>query len=142
MAMSGMRRITTAMSLLESTPPRRVVRKTVPHVLRRLPERQHPALEEVVHWSYGAGAGLVFGALPDRVRRLPWAGPAYGLLLWGVFQVGVVPLLHLELRRTDWSEQWALIADHLLYGLVVAGFPAAKRECPVETASTGSGLPG
>lgn len=121
MAMTGTRTVTASVAHEEKSPPQAIVEKHAPPVLR-LPERHRHALIELLHWTYGAGGGVLFGLLPARVRGHAGAGPAYGLLFWLVFEFGIAPVLGVERarrRRLLWP---VLVAfDHVLYGLVVAG---------------------
>jgi hypothetical protein len=78
-------------------------------------------LIEVVHWAFGAAGGAVFGALPRRLRRRPWAGGVYGLAVWLGFEMGIAPALGLsQAKRVRLVDRLALAADHLLYGLVLS----------------------
>src|SRR5688500_17344683 len=98
MAMTGMRVITTWLGLLEPTPPHAVSRQRargLRALFRRAPRRQRRGLVEATHWAFGAGGGEVFGALPPTVRRRPWAGPMYGLVVWLGFELGIAPALGL-----------------------------------------------
>jgi hypothetical protein len=58
--------------------------------------------------------------MPDELRRRPFAGPVYGVVIWLAFEMGIAPLLGLrqaeKLRPVDRA---GLAADHLLYGLVL-----------------------
>ncbi|MDG4762677.1 hypothetical protein O7632_00880 [Solwaraspora sp. WMMD406] len=128
MAMSGLRQATTSLDMLENSPPKSVMEKLAPQLLDRLHPSRHPALLAAAHWSYGLGAGIVFGALPAHLRHRLWVGPAYGLVLLAAFHLGVAPALRIERRFTDVHEQLSLIADHLLYGIVVAGVPMPHRD--------------
>ena len=121
MAMTGMRRFTVHAGLVDQTPPHAILRQRARGVLRIVPRSQRPAVVELAHWSYGAAAGATFGMLPDRARRRPWAGPAFGLAIWLGFELGIAPALGLShARRRRPLEQAALAADHLLYGLVLS----------------------
>jgi len=123
MAMTGMRVLTTELGLVEQTPPSAVSRQRARALLRRAPRRQRRGLVEVAHWAFGAGGGAVFGALPDAVRRRPWAGPVYGLLVWLGFELGIAPVLGLrQAKRARPVDRLALAADHVLYGLVLSEF--------------------
>jgi hypothetical protein len=78
-------------------------------------------LEELFHWTYGAGGGAAFAALPQQVRAKAWAGPAYGLAIWLGFETAIAPLLGLkQARELRLRERSALAADHLLYGFVLS----------------------
>ena len=82
-----------------------------------------------MHWTYGALGGAAFGLLPRRVRRHPLAGPAYGVLAWTAFEFGIAPALGLpHADREKPTHQAALLADHLLYGAVVAASPWPHRD--------------
>ena len=123
MAMSGMRTVTPPLGLVEATPPQALAERAR-GLLLRVPPPQRPAAVELLHWAVGATAGAAFGVLPAHRRRSPWAGPAWGVGVWLVFEAGVSPALGLrraERRRV--TERLALAADHVLYGLVLAERP-------------------
>jgi hypothetical protein len=131
MAMTGMRVLTTELGLVEQTPPQAVSRQRargVRALLRRAPRKQRRGLIEAAHWAFGAGGGAAFGALPGAVRRRPWAGPVYGLVLWLGFEMGIAPALGLrQAKRVRLVDRLALAADHLLYGLVLSGTHRGAR---------------
>jgi hypothetical protein len=129
MAMTGMRAFTVHVGLVEETPPQAIFRQRARGLLRKVPRKRRRAGLEVVHWSYGAVGGAVFGSLPDHVRRRPWAGPLYGLLAWLGFELGLAPALGLsQSRRLRLSERAALAGDHLLYGFVLSETRRRPRE--------------
>jgi hypothetical protein len=123
MAMTGMRVITTELGLVEQTPPDAISRQRargMRSLLRRAPTKQRRGLVEAAHWTFGAGGGAAFGALPRSVRRRLWAGPVYGLVVWLGFELGIAPALGLsQAKRVRPVDRAALAADHLLYGLVL-----------------------
>ena len=125
MAMTGMRVLPAELGLVEQTPPQAVGRQRargMRALLRRAPRRQRRGLVEAAHWAFGAGGGAAFGALPGAVRRRTWAGPAYGLVVWLGFELGLAPVLGLsQAKRVRLVDRLALAADHLLYGLVLSG---------------------
>ena len=131
MTMTGMRVITTELGLLEQTPPQAIARQRARGarwLLRRAPRRQRAALVEAAHWAFGAGGGAAFGALPRSVRRRPWAGPAYGLVVWLSFELGIAPALGLsQAKRLRPVDRVALAADHLLYGVVLSEMRRTAR---------------
>ena len=121
MAMTGMRRVTTGLGLVERPPPERLAREGAPRLLAAVPVERRGAVIELAHWGFGAAAGATFGAAPRRARTGPWAGPMFGLAIWAVFEVGVRRLLRLSAQRAGPQERLALAADHVLYGAVVGG---------------------
>lgn len=122
MAMTGMRTFSAAVGNREQAPPEAIVKKLGPPPLRHAPARKRESLTELVHWTYGGIGGAVFGALPDRVRGHPAAGPVYGLAVWLGFELALAPLLHVHAAKEHQVAWRALIAaDHLLYGVVVGG---------------------
>lgn len=124
MAMTGMRVITTELGLVEQTPPQALSvqrARGLRALLRRAPRKQRRGLLEAAHWAFGAGGGAAFGALPRSMRRHPWAGPAYGLMVWLGFELGIAPALGLsQAKRARPVDRIALATDHLLYGLVLS----------------------
>ena len=114
MAMTGCRVLATEVGWLEQPPPQQVFRE-------RVPEEQSRAVEEVVHWLYGALGGAAFGLLPDSVRHAPGAGPAYGVAAWLGFEIGIAPLLDLSHHeRHGLRAHVALLADHAVYGAILS----------------------
>ena len=115
MAMTGMRVLTTELGLVEQTPPQAVSRQRargVRALLRRAPRKQRRGLVEVAHWTFGTVGGATFGALPGAVRRRPWAGPVYGLVVWLGFELGIAPVLGLrQAKRLRPVDRLALAAD-------------------------------
>lgn len=121
MAMTGMRRLTVELGLVERTPPREILGHRGVSIRQRMRRDKRGAMTEIFHWSYGAAGGAAFGALHWRYRQAPWAGPAYGMALWLGFEVGIAPLLGLKhARELRPVERLAFAADHLLYGLVLS----------------------
>jgi hypothetical protein len=131
MAMTGMRVLTTELGILEQTPPQAVGRQRARGaraLLRRAPRKQRRGLIEAAHWAFGAGGGAAFGALPGTIRRRPWAGPVYGLVVWLGFEMGIAPVLGLsQAKRVRVADRLALAADHVLYGLVLSGTRPGTR---------------
>lgn len=120
MAMSGARRLTTELGLVEEVPPEAVLREKTP-LFGLVSKEHHGALIELVHWTYGGLGGAAFGLLPAGVRRKKWAGPAYGLLTWTMFEAVLAPALGLEqAKRARPVERFMFALDHVLYGTLVA----------------------
>jgi hypothetical protein len=127
-----MRVLTTELGLVEQTPPAAISKQRsrgLRALLHRAPRRQRRWLVEVAHWTFGAAGGAAFGALPDAVRRRPWAGPVYGLVVWLGFELGIAPALGLsQAKRVRLVDRLALAADHLLYGVVLSGMRRNARD--------------
>ncbi len=110
MAMTGVRRMTTSLGLLERPPPERI-----------LPARRAEVVE-LSHWLFGAAAGAVFGAVVRPRAHGSWVGPAYGLAIWGGFEAAVAPFLGPEHPGVNSiASRLAVAADHVLYGVIVGG---------------------
>ncbi|MFD3686141.1 hypothetical protein ACFWTE_15120 [Nocardiopsis sp. NPDC058631] len=134
MAMSGMRQVAVGVGAIDRTPPDAVLREGVPRLLESVPEHRRMAAVELAHWGYGATAGAAFALLPAGLRRSRLTGPLYGVAVWGLFEVGVAPLLGLaHAYGSRPRERWALLVDHVVFGLVVGA--------PPEASVTGSGEP-
>jgi hypothetical protein len=120
-AMTGLRQMTVHFGLVEEPPPQAIFRQRAKGLLRAVPRKRRRAVVELAHWVYGAQGGAMFGALPDGVRRQPWAGPVFGLALWGGFEAGLAPALGLaQAKQVRPVERVALAVDHLLYGFVLS----------------------
>ncbi len=129
MAMTGMRAFTVHAGIVEETPPRAIFRQKASGLIRHIPRRQRRTVVELAHWGYGAGGGVVFGLLPDGIRRRAWAGPAYGFVVWLGFELGIAPALGLsQAKRQRPLERAAFAADHLLYGLVLSEMRSRPQE--------------
>ncbi|CAM5646166.1 hypothetical protein [Streptomyces aurantiogriseus] len=135
MAMTGIRTVTTTLAPQQKSPPEAIVERFAPTAVLRSREHRREAVTELLHWTYGATGGAVFGLLPARLRGMPMTGPAYGLLVWLGFELAVAPALGVqraEQRRALWRVVVAL--DHMLYGVVVAGRLAPEPAVTARTA--------
>lgn len=129
MAMTGMRAFTQDVGLVQQSPPEAVFRQRARGLLRSVPRNRRASLVEAAHWGYGTVGGVVFGALPDGLRRRAWAGPVYGLLVWLGFELALAPALGLkQARKLRVAERLALASDHLLYGFVLSETRRRPRE--------------
>ena len=120
MAMTGVRVFAVHAGVIREDPPSRLVRK------RR--GRRPRWIVELVHWSIGGMLGMVYGLLPDALRRRAWSGPVYGLLTWLGFDAAVAPALGLERNWPKGRERAVFMADHLLYGFVLNEMRERPRE--------------
>jgi hypothetical protein len=132
MAMTGMRTFTADAGLVRETPPQSIAKKRRPSgVLSYVPKSRRRAFVEVMHWSVGVTGGAIFGLMPDALRRAPWFGPVYGVAILVSYDFGIAPLLGLkQSQRPKATEQAALIADHLVYGLILSGGEHAPQSSP------------
>jgi hypothetical protein len=132
MAMTGMRVLTVELGLVEQTPPQALSRQRargLRSLIRKAPRKQRRGLIETAHWTFGAIGGAAYGSLPRGLRQQRWTGPAYGLIIWLGFELGIAPVLGLtQAKRIRPVDRLALAADHLLYGLVLSGTRPAIRE--------------
>ena len=121
MAMTGMRVFAVHAGLIREDPPSRLVRKRK--------GRQSRWVVELVHWGMGGLFGIVFGLLPESLRRRAWSGPVYGVLVWLGFETFVAPLFGLKQRGWPKGRERAVfIADHLLFGFVLNEMRERPRE--------------
>lgn len=121
MAMTGLRALTINLGLVDEPPPRAIMRQRSRGLYRLASRRRRRVAQELFHCSYGAAGGAAFAALPESIRMRAGAGPAYGLLVWLGFELGVAPLLNLTQARSGRIvERAALAGDHLLYGFVLS----------------------
>ncbi|MDQ3610038.1 MAG: DUF1440 domain-containing protein [Actinomycetota bacterium] len=122
MSMTGMRTVTTNAGLLEKPPPETVMARRQPAWVEKMSPEHRGVLTELAHWAYGSMGGAAFGLLPARLRAHTWSGPMYGVAVWLGFELGVGPLFGLQHPREErLVGRAAVVLDHLLYGIVVAG---------------------
>jgi hypothetical protein len=129
MAMTGMRRLSTGLGLVERTPPRTMAEEAplFRGILNRLPGEYRDEAIEFAHWSYGAVGGIGYAVLPERIRTNRWSGVAYGLGVWAVFETALVPLLVLEAQKKTVVSRVMVALDHALYGVTLGGPPWRAR---------------
>lgn len=125
MAMSGLRELTTSLGLVDRPPPDEIAKEGMPGVFAAIPKQHRQAAVELMHWGYGAGMGVAYGLAPRALRRQVLFGPAFGLAIWSLHERVIAPLM--GLRRAEQRplrERAAVAADHVLYGVIVAGRPS------------------
>ena len=127
MAMTGMRVVTVGLDLLPKDPPEEIFEDALPHLLELVPREYREEAIELAHWGFGALGGATFALLPAALRRHRWSGPAYGIGAWSFFESVLAPMLGLRKpSQRPTSERVAIIVDHVVYGLVVAGGPRRR----------------
>ncbi|WCB95114.1 hypothetical protein DSM104299_03856 [Baekduia alba] len=121
LAMTGVRRFAAELGLIGPAPPEQLTYAAAPKLLGKVAEERRPALEDLVHWTVGAMGGVGFALLPETLRRAPWSGPAHGMAILLSFEAVVAPALGLPHHRVNGvPARLVLVADHLLYGLVLS----------------------
>jgi len=129
MAMTGVRVFALHAGLIREDPPSRLSRKQARGLLKLVPRKRRRVVIELVHWAMGGVFGIVFGLLPDGIRRKRWSGPVYGLLVWLGFDTVVAPALGLTERSWPKGRERAVfMADHVLFGLVLSEQRARPSE--------------
>ena len=116
-AMTGMRALTVSLGLVQEPPPQAIAERG--GLLEHVPPDRRRAAIELAHWAYGAAGGVVYAFLPDRLRCSLPIGLAYGAGSWAVFEAVVAPRIG-QKREGGRQQDLALLADHLLYGGVLA----------------------
>jgi uncharacterized membrane protein YagU involved in acid resistance len=106
-----------------SASPAEVAKRVVRGVFHRsVDERQTGLLNDLMHWSYGSGWGIVYGLVQGTLRRraLP-AGLAFGASVWAA---GLIQLPAMKLAPPVWEyPPRQLLSDagfHLVYGAATA----------------------
>jgi uncharacterized membrane protein YagU involved in acid resistance len=83
-----------------------------------------------LHLAFGAGCGVLYRVLLPRCPVFPLAGGAsYGLLLWAVNYLGLMPALGLfpPPRQAGQRRTVVMIVAHLVYGLALAHVSLNRR---------------
>ena len=109
------------------TGPSRAPEKVGRRLLRatlgtRVPRRRRPALNQAMHWLYGASWGVPIALAGPRARRAPLTtGAAVGLGAWGA---SLVELPLLGVAPPVWRQEPEAIANdaafHVIYGVASA----------------------
>ena len=85
-----------------------------------VPGAPRPGGVDLLHMGYRALGGAVYvTVLPVTWRRHWISGPAFGSVLWPIYNVGLAPALRLHDQPRRPHETAILAADHLLYGLTI-----------------------
>ena len=120
-------------------PPRRITMRAAdkagvrPHV----DEPQRLGLTMAAHFGYGTAVGALFGLFaPRRPAEAAAAGAGFGLLVWTVSYLGLMPALdlHRPATREPAGRNALMIAAHLVWGATagllthaMAGTDAARE---------------
>lgn len=102
-------------------PPREITAKAVQQI--EISPDTRSALTWLAHFAYGGAAGALYVA---TARRLPGApavrGPLFGLLVWTVSYLGLLPALHVLTPATEHPVRRSvlMIVAHLVWGWFLA----------------------
>jgi len=121
MAMTGVRSLTTSLGLVDQTPPEALLQEKAGGLMAKIPADRQQVVTELTHWGIGLATGAGFALLPAKWRRHQWSGAAYGLTVMTGFEAGIAPLLGLSRAgQARPMERLLLVADHLLWGIVLS----------------------
>jgi len=106
-------------------PPREITTKAVEQIVEpgEITASTYSALTWLAHFGYGGAAGALYAVMP---RRLPGGaavrGPLFGLLVWTVSYLGLLPGLRVLTPATEHPlrRSGLMIAAHLVWGWFVA----------------------
>lgn len=87
-----------------------------------LSKKQRKKAGEVIHWSLGIGAGVMYGALRNQIPALGLgSGLAYGVLFWLAMDEGAVTALGLTPppNTFPWQTHARGLAGHLVLGAAI-----------------------
>jgi uncharacterized membrane protein YagU involved in acid resistance len=88
-----------------------------------IPEPAFQASWLLSHFGYGAGCGVLYSSLrPLLPHPLALRGPAYGLVVWGVSYINLMPNLRLypPVQEDRLSRTAVMIAAHVVYGVALS----------------------
>jgi hypothetical protein len=106
----------------EAPAPAEVARRVIEGLFRvQVPAQRIPLLTNATHWLYGTGWGLVYALLAEAADEEAWVGPAFGLVVWAMSYVQLVPM---GIYEPPWTYEPSELADdvgyHLTYGTATA----------------------
>ena len=111
---------------LMGTPPPVEITENVAEQVGEDPDRQSREFQAAwlaAHLGYGAACGLVFSAIRPVLPRSDLAGGLlFGVAVWGVSYIGLMPSLNLYPSAQDDSNQRkaVMIAAHAVFGSALA----------------------
>jgi uncharacterized membrane protein YagU involved in acid resistance len=106
-------------------PPRLITMKAAEQlgVKSRLNADERFTITLAAHYAYGAAAGLLYGAIPEK-DRWPVAvrGAVFGLAVWTVSYLGLLPGIGLlpSATRQPVRRSALMIAAHLVWGVALS----------------------
>ena len=114
-------------------PPRRITMRAAGKagVRHRLDEGQRTAATLAAHFGYGTAVGTILGVVAPRgTARAAAAGAGFGLLVWAVSYLGMLPALDLHpiATRDPARRNLLMIAAHLVWGATAGAVVDALRD--------------
>jgi len=114
-------------------PPRRITTRAAgkASLLRRMDERHRTAVTLAAHFGYGTAVGTALGALAPRgPAKAAATGAGFGLLVWAVSYLGLMPALdlHPPAHRDTLRRNLLMVAAHLVWGATAGVVSDALRE--------------
>lgn len=104
-------------------PPRQITRNLF-KPFRRLSDRRQRAVTLFLHFAFGMAAGLVYGAVEEKVP-LPHGvkGPMAGMAVWVGSYLGWIPALGIlpSAMEQPRRRNLLMIIAHLIWGLTLGG---------------------
>lgn len=112
-------------------PPRRITMRAARKagVKHHLDESERRAATMVSHFGYGGGAGALFGMVSPRdPLRAVAAGMGFGVLVWAVSYLGLMPALglHPPATKEPAGRNGLMIGAHLVWGATLGAIAAAR----------------
>jgi Domain of unknown function (DUF892) len=97
-----------------------LLRRAGDHRFRRGQRRKQAA--GVTHFGFGAAAGSLYGALFGRAGGNALVGLSYGLAVWGVNYLGLMPAsgLHEPATRDPWRRNLLILGANAVWGTALA----------------------
>lgn len=89
---------------------------------QHLDQHEHVALSLVNHFAYGATCGAIYGTVARSVPVAPVVrGTAFGLLVWTISYLGLLPALGILRPATEHppARNLLMIAAHVVWGAVL-----------------------
>lgn len=113
-------------------PPRRITMRAAGKVgvRSRMNETHRTAATLAAHFGYGTAIGTLLGALAPRgPGKSAAAGAGFGLLVWAVSYLGLMPALdlHPPATRDTARRNLLMIAAHLVWGATAGVVSDALR---------------
>ena len=113
-------------------PPRRIAMRMArkARVKHQLDEPQKLAVTLLSHFAYGTAVGSLFATMSPRdPARAVAAGAGFGVLVWAVSYLGLLPALdlHPPATREPTQRNGLMIGAHVIWGATLGAINAALR---------------